>query len=103
MLDLYRQDPAYALETTRLIHDSPALIARQVEMQRRWRPALTTALAARRYAPDPAPLALAVVVAAALDCLSIAVDHWTAADGRTDLVERVDEAFAAFRTAITTV
>ncbi len=102
MLDIYRHDPAYALETTRLIHNSPALIARQVEMQRRWRPVLTKALAARRQAPDPPPLALAVVVAAALDCLSIAVDHWTAGDGRSDLVGHVDEAFAALRTAITT-
>lgn len=34
-------------------------------------------------------------VAAALDFLNIAVDHWTASDGRLDLVELLDEAFAA--------
>ncbi|MFG6202400.1 hypothetical protein [Nonomuraea sp. JJY05] len=43
----------------------------------------------------PTELALSVRVAAALDCLNIAVDHWTASDGRLDLVELLDEAFAA--------
>ena len=32
--------------------------------------------------------------AAALDCLNIAVDHWTASDGQLDLVDLLDEAFA---------
>lgn len=101
VLDIYRRDPAYALATTRLIHTSPALVTRQVEMQRRWRPGLTAALAARKNIAEPAPLDLAVVVAAALDCLSVAVEHWTAVDGRADLVELVDEAFAALRATFT--
>lgn len=33
--------------------------------------------------------------AVALDCLSIALDHWTASDGRLDLVDLLDQAFAA--------
>ncbi|WP_268867474.1 hypothetical protein [Streptomyces blattellae] len=33
--------------------------------------------------------------AAALDCRNIALAHWTASDGRLDLEELLDEAFAA--------
>ena len=91
-----------ALETTRLIQASPALGARQVERLQRWRPVLTAALARRRGFAEPPPLALSVVVAAALDCLSIAVDEWTAGDGEADLVELVDEAFTALRKAMRT-
>lgn len=40
-------------------------------------------------------VALSVKAAAALDCLNIALDHWTASDGRLDLVALLDEAFAA--------
>ncbi|MFD5763527.1 hypothetical protein ACFWIZ_52550 [Streptomyces sp. NPDC127044] len=32
---------------------------------------------------------------AAVDCLNIAVDHWTASDGTLDLDDLIDEAFAA--------
>lgn len=33
--------------------------------------------------------------ATALGCLNIALDHWTASDGRPDLTALLDEAFAA--------
>jgi AcrR family transcriptional regulator len=95
VVQAYRQDPVSALATTRLVLDTPALCARQLEKRHSWRPALTQALAERGGSPRPATLALSVRAAAALDCLSIALDHWTASDGRLDLVDLLDEAFAA--------
>lgn len=99
----YREDPTRALATTRLVRDTPALCARQLEKQHGWRPALARALAERAgSSADPsagssgvATLGQTVRAAAALDCLNVAVDHWTASDGRLDLVELLDEAFAA--------
>lgn len=48
-----------------------------------------------RVSPGPVPLALSVKAAATLDCLNIALDHWTASDGQLDLVDLLDEAFTA--------
>ncbi|MEV6037738.1 TetR/AcrR family transcriptional regulator [Nonomuraea sp. NPDC052116] len=95
VIELYHQDPAGTLATTRLIKDTPALCARHREKQHCWWPELARALAERTPSPRSTELVLSVRVAAALDCLNIAVDHWTASDGRLDLVELLDEAFAA--------
>ncbi|MFF2852036.1 TetR family transcriptional regulator [Streptomyces sp. NPDC058001] len=107
-IETYRQDPTDALALTRLVRDTPALCARQLEKQHGWRPLLAHALAGRSGMGVPpaegwggtgsaeAPtLAQWVRAAAALDCLNVAVDHWTASDGRLDLVALLDEAFAA--------
>ncbi|WP_093903774.1 TetR/AcrR family transcriptional regulator [Streptomyces sp. cf386] len=95
----YHEDPARALATTRLVRDTPALCARQLEKQHGWRPALARALAERAGSTDgpsgAATLGQTVRAAAALDCLNVAVDHWSASDGRLDLVELLDEAFTA--------
>lgn len=91
----YRVDPPGALATARLIQETPALQARRLEQQCAWRPALVEALAERIDPPQPAELALMVRAAAALDCLDIAVDHWTAASGDLDLGQLLDQAFAA--------
>jgi AcrR family transcriptional regulator len=91
----YRQDAAGALATARLIRETPALQARRLEQQCAWRPALVEALSERIDRPQPADLAFTVRAAAALDCLDIAVDHWTAAGGTLDLGGLLDQAFAA--------
>ncbi|MEU2286785.1 TetR family transcriptional regulator [Streptomyces sp. NPDC013178] len=95
VIEHYRRDPARALRTTRLVLNTPALCARQLEKQRGWWPALSHALTERSDPPQPMSLATSVKAAAALDCLNIALDHWTASDGRLDLVDLLDEAFAA--------
>ncbi|MFC7265582.1 TetR family transcriptional regulator [Streptomyces lutosisoli] len=95
VIEPYRQDPATALATTRLVVGTPALCTRQREKQNTWRPALARALAERTGPSRPSPLAQSVKAAAALDCLNIALDHWTASDGHLDLVDLLDEAFAA--------
>jgi AcrR family transcriptional regulator len=96
LVDYYLQDLAGTLDMTRLILTTPALCAGRLEKQYRWHPALTQALAERNGNPPPSPpLALSVRAAAALDCLNIALDHWTASDGQLDLADLLDEAFAA--------
>ena len=95
VIEPYHQDPAKALAMTRLIMGTPALWARQMEKQHGWRPALAEALAGRTDPPRPMTLALSVRATAALVCLNIALDHWTASDGGLDLVTLLDEAFAA--------
>lgn len=94
-IESYRQDPAGALAITRLVKDTPALCARQLEKQNGWRPALTQALAERGGSLQSVTLSHAVRAAAALDCLNVALDHWTASDGALDLVGLLDEAFTA--------
>ncbi|MDX3388285.1 TetR family transcriptional regulator [Streptomyces niveiscabiei] len=94
-LEHYRQDPDSALAMTRLVQDTPALCARQLEKQSGWRPALARALAERTGSAEQTTLAHAVRAAAALDCLNVALDHWTASDGQLDLTGLLDDAFAA--------
>ena len=93
-IEQYRHDPVEALAVTRLVQDTPALCARRLDKQRGWRDSLTHALAERG---DSDEYDAAVRVSAALDCLNIALDHWTASDGRSDLEELLDRAFTALR------
>lgn len=91
----YRQDPAGALATARLIRQTPSLRARSLEKQCGWRPILAAALGARASSPQSDGLDLVVRAAAALDCLDIAVDRWTASEGHLNLDDLLDMAFAA--------
>ncbi|OHV43864.1 MULTISPECIES: TetR family transcriptional regulator [unclassified Pseudofrankia] len=95
VVEIYRQDPAAALATTRLVLATPALHTRQWEKQHSWRPALTQALAERGASPRPGAVTLSVRAAAALDCLNIAIAHWAKSDGTLNLADLLDEAFAA--------
>ncbi|MPY50563.1 TetR family transcriptional regulator [Streptomyces sp. K1PN6] len=95
VIERYHQDPAAALATTRLVRETPALCARHLEKQHRWRPALAEALAERSGSAEAPTLGQSVRAAAALDCLYVALDHWLASEGRLDLVGLLDDAFAA--------
>lgn len=98
VVELYHQDPAKALALANLVRDTPSLCARRLEKQHAWCPAMVQALAERTDPPQPLTLALQVRAAAAVDCLNTAVDCWTASDGRLDLINLLDEAFAALAT-----
>ncbi|WP_228447277.1 TetR family transcriptional regulator [Streptomyces paludis] len=95
LVEPYRLDPAEALATTRLIMGTPALCTRQREKQNSWRPLLVGALAERTDPARPFTVALSVRAGAALECLNTALDHWIVSDGDLDLVDLLDEAFAA--------
>ncbi|WP_131569119.1 TetR family transcriptional regulator [Streptomyces sp. KM273126] len=95
VIERYHQDPAAALATTRLVRETPALCARHLEKQHRWRPALAEALAERAGSTEAPTLGQSVRAAAALDCLYVALDHWLASEGRLNLVGLLDDAFAA--------
>ncbi|GAB3004186.1 TetR family transcriptional regulator [Streptomyces pseudoechinosporeus] len=94
--ELHRRDPDGALAMSQLIMRTPALGARTLEKQNGWRPAIAQALAERADPSWPTLLVPSVRAAAAVDCLNVAVDGWTASDGRLDLDALLDEAFAAF-------
>ncbi|MGA6222445.1 hypothetical protein ACPESV_19195 [Streptomyces umbrinus] len=55
----------------------------------------TEALAERDGSSRSTTLIRSVRAAAALDCLNVALDHWTASNGHLDLVDLLDEAFTA--------
>ncbi|KKD07929.1 TetR family transcriptional regulator [Streptomyces sp. WM6386] len=95
VISRYHENPEESLATTRLVRETPALCARHLEKQHSWRPALVEALAERSGTAGHPTLAQTVRAAAAIDCLQVALDHWTASDGRLDLVTLLDEAFAA--------
>lgn len=80
---------------SQLIMRMPALGARTLEKQNGWRPAIAQALVERADPSWPTLLVPSVRAAAAVNCLNVAVDGWTASDGRLDLVDLLDQAFAA--------
>ncbi|MEU3598615.1 TetR family transcriptional regulator [Streptomyces sp. NPDC006798] len=94
VLDPYRKDPEHSLALTALVRETSSLCARRLEKQDGWRTALARSLAERSGSSGPGTLAQTVRAAAALDCLNVALDHWTASDGRADLDALLDEAFA---------
>jgi AcrR family transcriptional regulator len=88
--------PEDGLSMRRMLHDTPSLRARQLGKQLGWQDLLAPEVARRlgdAYdAYDPRSRAL---VAAALSCLNVAVDVWTASDGTADLADLVDQAMGA--------
>jgi hypothetical protein len=91
---VYSKNPAGAQEISRLALFTRVLSGAQLDVAD-WRAPLTRALAERHGAGDPVPIGLAVKVAAALDCLGLAVSRWLATEGQADLVDSLREGFAA--------
>lgn len=86
---------AERLARARLIAESSALRARRLEMMARWRDILAGILAERAGRQGELGIGFQVATAAAIDCLTIAVERWTQLDGRAYLADLLDEAFAA--------
>jgi AcrR family transcriptional regulator len=89
----YLENPTGALAVTRFVRSTPALTDRQESKRGGWRPAFTAALAARHNVTGTVPIALEVRVAAALDCMTIAIDRWAESDGELDLLALLAEGF----------
>jgi AcrR family transcriptional regulator len=94
VVPIYTRNPAGAQALSRLALFTRALSGAHLE-RADWRTPLTGALAERHGIPGPVPIGLSVKVAAALDCMALAIEHWVAADGETDLVDLLREGFAA--------
>src|SRR5260370_23481103 len=80
----------------RMLLETPSLKACQLGRQLGWQVLLAPEIARRLGvagdARDPRPRALA---AAALGCLNVAIDVWTATDGTADLADLLDQAMNA--------
>jgi AcrR family transcriptional regulator len=87
----FQVHPEKALALTRLIFDTPALRARYVERQDRWRGDLAAELARRTGAADD-DLRPALTAAAALAALDVALAHWVSGGGTGDVCAVVDKA-----------
>ncbi|RDI66950.1 acyl-CoA-like ligand-binding transcription factor [Nocardia pseudobrasiliensis] len=96
VLDSRGPDRDEELAKARLVQDTPALRARWLDKQHGWRPGLAHALAERPGHFPPADLSLEVKASAAIDCFTVALEHWTASEGRLDLADLLDQAFATF-------
>jgi hypothetical protein len=85
----------------RLVRKTPTLAARLLAKQCGWRPLLAAELAERNATGDPGAIRPTVLAAAAIDCLSVAINRWADNNGQPDLTTLVDEAFDALASALT--
>lgn len=90
------RDADEGLALLRLMDKTPALYARLREKQATWRPAMVQVLTNREDDPQPV-LVLQVCVAAALECLVVALQAWFESSGRDPLNQLLDAAFAALQ------
>ena len=90
------RDPSEGLALLGLIGRTPALCARLREKQAGWRPDLARALAERPGARPGPDLPRQALAGAALECLTVSLEHWASTGGDTDLDGLINDAFSAF-------
>ncbi|MFF2412171.1 TetR family transcriptional regulator [Streptomyces sp. NPDC058092] len=89
-----------ALRVVQLILRTPALLARFLERQARWRDDLTVELA-RRLGLDPdADLYPQLAAGMALTAFDAVLQRWSGSDGAEDPAELIDRAFAVIAPAL---
>lgn len=88
-------DSGERLALMRLIWETPALYSRLHEKQASWRPRMVRQLSKRDGSPPASPLTLRTRVAAALECLTVALESWLGEDGRSKLGDLLDQTFEA--------
>jgi AcrR family transcriptional regulator len=93
-------DPCKVLPVTRLILDTPALLARFLERQSRWQDDITTILADRAGLDPGTDLRPALAAGVALTAFRAALRRWADGDGTEDMNELVDQAFAVIAPAL---
>lgn len=98
-IEYFDKSPADTLALLRLVQNTPALVARLREKQLGWRPALAEVLVERSASEGISPLAAHVRVAAALECVTVALEQWVDVDTRVALDTLTDDAFAALTSA----
>jgi AcrR family transcriptional regulator len=93
-------EPGKVLRVTRLILDTPALLARFLERQSHWQDDITAILAERAGLDPATDLRPALAAGVALTAYRTALRRWADSDGTTDMNELVDQAFAVITPAI---
>ncbi len=91
----FLQDADSKLALMHLIWTTPPLYSRLHEKQAGWRPRMVKELALRESSSRATPLALRTRVAAALECLTVAIEAWLHDEGRSELGDLLDETFDA--------
>jgi len=87
-------NPAKMLRVSRLILDTPALLARFLERQSQWQAEMTGILALRAGLDPDVDLRPAVAAGVALTAFQAALRRWVDSDGIESLDEVVDQALA---------
>ncbi|MEU9243578.1 TetR family transcriptional regulator [Streptomyces sp. NPDC048385] len=87
-------NPAKMLRVSRLILDTPALLARFLERQSQWQAQMTGILALRAGLDPDVDLRPAVAAGVALTAFQTALRRWVDSDGSESLDEVVDQALA---------
>jgi len=99
LIENYLRDPEQTTAALRLVKSVPSISGRRLERQCSWATNLARALDRRAGAnrTEPAePTIRAIARAnAALSCMTVAVDRWTASGGQLELGTLIDDAFAA--------
>jgi AcrR family transcriptional regulator len=95
IIAVYRESPTQSLARLRLTRSTTKLRAHQLERFDQWKQLIGAALA-ERLGVEEVDLRIEALVAAALAAMGSASSRWAASDGAEDLVELIDDAFAAF-------
>jgi AcrR family transcriptional regulator len=94
IIAVYRESPTQSLARLRLTRSTTKLRAHQLERFDQWKQLIGAALA-ERLGVEIVDVGIEALVAAALASLGSASSRWAASDGADDLIELIDEAFAA--------
>jgi AcrR family transcriptional regulator len=94
IIAVYRESPTQSLARLRLTRSTTKLRAHQLERFDQWKQLIGAALA-ERLGVEIVDVGVEALVAAALASLNAASSRWAASDGADDLIELIDEAFAA--------
>ncbi|MGA1813965.1 TetR family transcriptional regulator [Frondihabitans sp. 4ASC-45] len=86
------------LRRMQLVWRTPALYSRLHQKQATWRPPMAERLSSDGETSTTNNLALRTRVAAALECLSVAIGTWLEGDGEPDLHDLLDQTFQAIAT-----
>lgn len=94
IIAVYRESPTQSLARLRLTRSTTKLRAHQLERFDQWKQLIGAALA-ERLGREEIDVPIVATVAAALASMNAATSRWAASDGADDLIELIDEAFAA--------
>jgi AcrR family transcriptional regulator len=100
LLGTVHADPAFALQSSRLMLSTPSLRARHLEKQILWQQLLLPNTT-RRLQPgdaDTRDLQAHAIVCSALSCFDVAILEWAASNGTTSLPALFDTAIDAVAT-----